>query len=82
MEMKKRALRTKQRRHVLYGAPLRWVAYSAKGLCFAHPVQKALDSIEEAGGGVKGALCGGCLGIEFLNSSEIGADAPTDESEG
>jgi hypothetical protein len=36
----------------------------------------------KAGGDVEGALCGGCLGMEFLNSSEIGADAPTDESVG
>src|SRR5256885_1844227 len=74
-----RALRTKQRRQVLYRAPLWCVANSVKGLCFTHLVQKALDSVEEASGGVKGALCGGCLGIEVLNTSETGADAPTDE---
>lgn len=36
----------------------------------------------KTGEGVKGALCDGCFGIEFLNSSEIGADALIDESVG
>jgi hypothetical protein len=49
MEMKKRALRTKQRRQVLYGAPLWWVAYSVEGLRFKHAAQMALDSVEELG---------------------------------
>src|SRR4051794_27289460 len=46
MERRKRALRTKQRRQILYGAPLRWVAYSVEGLCFKHLLHKTLDPVE------------------------------------
>jgi len=34
----------------------------------------------KTGEGVEGALCGGCFGIEFLNSLEIGANVLIDKS--
>ncbi len=41
-----RALRTKQRRQILYGVPLLWMEYSVEGLRFKHLLHKMLDSVE------------------------------------